>query len=212
MTKEYRERMYGLIELYQRPYNPEEPVICVDEKNKQVVADARKPLPMRPGKCRKEDATYERKGVANIFMALDAKSGKRYTQVTERRTKMDFVSFVLFLLTIYSGVKKLHLVLDNLNTHFARVFEEILGKEKAASVLAQIEFHHTPIHASWLNMAEIEIGVMERQCTGRRFEGIPSMTEQVAHWQTDRNTVSKPIQWSFSREKADRKLSKHYLN
>jgi len=150
LTAEYRERMHALCDLYGRAPDPAEPVVCVDEKSKQVLRSSRPELPARPGQIAKQDYEYVRRGTRNIFMAVEPLGGHRETSVTARRTKVDFVHFVCGLLAgTYSHVTKLHLVLDNLNTHFRTSFEEVPGVQ-ADAVLARVEFHHTPKHASWL--------------------------------------------------------------
>jgi len=157
LTEEYRRRMYGLLDLYARPYRKQEPVVCIDEKSKQLLKDTRSVLPIRPGAAAKHDYEYKRAGTCNLFVAVEPKGERRVVQVTARRTKVDFVNFICRLLEeVYSGARKVHLVLDNLNTHFRSSFEEVLGLEAAAVLLRRVEFHHTPNHASWLNMAEIE--------------------------------------------------------
>lgn len=213
ITAEYRERMYALLDLYAKDYNADEPVVCVDEKSKQLLADKRQPQPMEPGRPVKEDYEYTRKGTRNLFVAVEPKGGRREISVTARRTKRDFVAFVLYLLqVVYVSARKLHLVVDNLNTHFAKSFIEVLGAEPAALILARIEFHYTPKHASWLNMAEVEIGVMEKQCTGRRIPAEAMLQSVVAAWQQKRNVEKRGIQWTFTREKADTKLGRHYVS
>lgn len=150
--------MYDLLELYARPYCEKEPVVCVDEKSKQLLQQTRTPIAARPGKPMKEDYEYRRVGTRNIFMAVEPKGGQRQVEVTARRTKSDFVAFIGQLLEkVYDGAQKIHLVMDNLNTHFRGSFEEILGVNRAKQMLKRVEFHYTPKHASWLNMAEIEI-------------------------------------------------------
>lgn len=212
LTAEYRQRMYALLDLYAKDYQVEEPVICLDEKSKQLLADTRQPVAMKPGSPAKEDYEYTRQGTRNLFVAVEPKGGRREVSVTARRTKKDFVTFVLYLLQIvYASARKLHLVVDNLNTHFAGSFVEVLGAEQAALVLARIEFHYTPKHASWLNMAELEIGVMERQCTGRRISTEAMLQSEVAAWQQKRNVEKRGINWTFTREKADAKLGRHYV-
>jgi hypothetical protein len=212
LTAEYRERMYGLCELYARPHDPQQPVVCVDEKSKQLLAPTRPAIPAKPGQIAKEDYEYERRGTCNLFVAVEPKGGHREVAVTERRTKADFVHFICGLLnTAYATVLMLHLVVDNLNTHFRSSFEEVLGIEVAATVLARIQFHYTPKHASWLNMAEVEIGILEKQCIGRRIADQASMANEVAAWEHRRNVEKRSINWEFTREDADRKLGRHYV-
>jgi len=212
ITAEYRERMYALCDLYARPYDPQEPVVCLDEKSKQLLESSRPDIPARPGKKAKQDYEYRRRGTCNIFLAVEPKGGRREASVTARRTKVDFVQFVGGLLTTaYAGVRKLHLVLDNLNTHFRSSFEEALGTAAAATLLERIEFHYTPKHASWLNMSELEIGIMDKQCTGRRLGNQSQLADEVAAWQNSRNAQKRKINWAFTKEDADRKLSRHYV-
>ena len=211
ITTEYRERMYALCDLYARPYDPQEPVVCMDEKSKQLLASSRQDLEAKPSQIAKQDYEYRRKGTRNLFVAVEPKGGHREVLVTARRTKVDFVRCVQGLLgTVYAGARKLHLVLDNLNTHFRASFEEVLGAG-AAPLLERVEFHYTPKHASWLNMAELEIGIMDRQCTGRRLDSERLLASEVAVWQQRRNEQKRCIEWKFTREDADRKLSRHYV-
>lgn len=213
LTAEYRRRMYDLLDLYARPYDPREPVICLDEKSKQLLRETRCPLPAKPGTVAKEDYEYERAGTCNIFVALEPRGQRRLAQVTDRRTKVDFVAFVCRLLRNgYSQARKVHLVLDNLNTHLRTSFEEVLGAKTAATLLRRIEFHYTPTHASWLNMAEIEIGVLQRQCLARCAAKQATLATEVAAWQRRRNAARCGIEWTFTRRDADRKLSRHYVS
>lgn len=204
--------MYDLLDLYARPYRKRQPVVCIDEKSKQLLKDIRQPLPLKPGSPAKQDYEYERAGTCNLFVAVEPKGKQRVVEVTERRTKVDFVCFVRRLVeNVYAKAQKVHLVLDNLNTHFRSSFEEVLGHSAAAALLRRIEFHHTPKHASWLNMAEIEIGILERQCLGRRLQDQATITVEVAAWQRRRNTERCGIEWKFTRQDADRKLGRHYV-
>jgi hypothetical protein len=212
ITAEYRERMYHLLELYAQPYNPAEPVVCLDEKSKQLLEQTRRPLSAAPGRIAKEDYEYKRAGTRNLFVAVEPKGGHREVAVTRRRTKPDFVAFVQFLaLEVYAQAHKIHLVLDNLNTHFRASFEEVMGLEAAAAFLSRVEFHYTPKHASWLNMAEIEIGILDRQCTCRRLGDEPRLRAEVQAWEQRRNQERCRIDWKFTRQDADRKLSRHYI-
>jgi hypothetical protein len=204
--------MYALCDLYARPYDPQQPVVGVDEKSKQLLVSKRPALPAQPGQVAKEDYEYERRGTCNIFVAVEPKGGHREVAVTARRTKADFVHFICGLLqTVYAAAVVLHLVVDNLNIHCAKAFEDVLGTEAAAPVLARLQFHYTPKHASWLNVAELEIGIMEKQCTGQRIADQESMASTVAAWQHRRNQEKRAISWTFTREKADQKLGRHYV-
>ncbi len=213
LTTEYRRRMYDLLDLYARPYDACEPVICLDEKSKQVLRETRHPLAAKPGILAKVDYEYERAGTCNIFIAVEPLGQRRMAQVTARRTKVDFVAFVCRLLRSgYSHARKVHLVLDNLNTHLRESFEEVLGLKAAAVLLRRIQFHYTPYHGSWLNMAEIEIGILERQCLARCAAAHTPLATEVAAWQRRRNAARCGIEWTFTRKDADRKLSRHYVS
>jgi hypothetical protein len=213
LTEEYRSRMYGLLDLYAVPYREREPVVCIDEKSKQLIQDLRTPLPLQPGALAKQDYEYKRLGTCNLFVAVEPKGKRRIVKVTARRTKVDFVDFVCRLLkVVYVRASKVHLVLDNLNTHFRSSFEEVLGYKTATALLRRVEFHYTPKHASWLNMAEIEIGILERQCLRRRLKDQATITLEVAAWQQRRNADHCGIVWSFTRQDADRKLARHYAS
>jgi len=213
LTEEYRRRMYDVLELYARPYRESEPVICIDEKSKQLIRDSRVPLAMKPGMPARYDYEYVRAGTCNVFVAVEPKGGRRIVEVTERRTKPEFVGFVQQLLErSYASAKKVHLVLDNLNTHFRSCFEEVLGRAAASTLLRRVEFHHTPKHASWLNMAEIEISILDRQCLGRRLMDRATARREVNTWQRHRNAERRGIDWTFTRRDADRKLRRHYVS
>ena len=212
ITTEYRDRMYALLALYGREYSEKEPVVCVDEKSKQLLRQTRTTITGKSGQCALEDYEYRRAGTRNIFVAVEPKGGHRPVEVTARRTKVDFVAFVKDLLeTVYQTTVTVHLVLDNLNTHFRKSFVDVLGETAAAALLERVQFHYTPKHASWLNMAEIEIGIMDRQCTGRRIATVELLQRELAQWQEQRNAAGRGIEWKFTRQDADRKLSRHYV-
>jgi len=209
MTPEYVERMHNLLDLYAEPYNPKKPMVCLDEKSKQLLGHTKEPL---RGKIVREDYHYRRNGTRNIFLAVEPKGGKRYTEVTKRRTKQDFARFVRRLVDeFYPEAETIRLVMDNLNTHNKSSFYETFSKKEAERVLKKLEFHYTPKHASWLNMAEIEIGVMDRQCLNRRIPDEAALKRQVAVWQGLRNYKKAKIKWTFTKEKADEKMSKYYI-
>jgi hypothetical protein len=212
ITPKYRERMYKILDLYEEPYNPQKPVIGVDEKPKQLVEDSRKPIPLSEGKVFKQDYEYIRRGKANIFMAVEPKGGKRVTEVTWQRTKKDFALFIKGLVEKYSNATVLKLVVDNLNTHNKSSFYETFDKEEAEKILKKVEFHYTPTHASWLNVAEIEIGVMDTECTDRRIKDKEMLKQEVRAWTMRRNRERKKITWTFTKQKADKKLEKYYVS
>ena len=213
LNDEYRSRMYDLLALYAKPLCRKEPVICIDEKSLQLIGHSRQSLPMAPRAPTKEDYEYTRHGTTNLFVAVEPKAGQRIVSVTERRTKVDFVAFIDQLLTgAYAKARRIHLVLDNLNTHFRKCFEDVLGQRCATKLLRRVVFHYTPKHASWLNMAEIEVGILSRQCLDRRIQNRELLEREVDAWQQDRNKCKRTIEWKFTRQDADRKLSSHYVS
>jgi|SRR5665648_258120 len=208
----FRARMYNLLDLYEEPYSPEHPIVCLDEKPIQLIDDKRSPIPMKCGSPERYDYEYVRKGTANIFVAVEFKAGKRVTQVTKQRTMKDFARFVKMLVDeVYQNVELIRLVTDNLNTHKEKSFYEAFSKEEAERILSKIEFHYTPVHASWLNTAEIEINVMDIECTGRRIGDMETLDREVTAWTERRNEQNKKINWGFTKEKADEKMSKYFV-
>ena len=213
INSEYRERMYDVLALYEEDYDPKRPIICLDEKPKQLIQDKRKPIPMKPGSPEKYDYEYIRNGTANIFIAVEFKAGKRVTQVTERRTMIDFAQFMkLLVIDEYSEIEVVRIVSDNLNIHKEKAFYEAFSEDEAKKILKKIEFHYTPKHASWLNAAEIEICVMDEDCTGRRIGDIRMLTNEVAAWTKRRNENRNKINWKFTKKIADEKMSKYYVS
>lgn len=211
ITPGYRKRMYDILDLYEEEYNPLKPVIGIDEKPKQLIEDSRRPIPLKKGKSAKQDYEYVRRGKANIFMSVEPKGGKRYTEVTNQRTKKDFALYMKYLVDKkYPHVEVLRTVVDNLNTHNESSFYEAFDAREAKRILKKIEFHYTPTHASWLNVAEIEIGIMDRECTNRRIKNKEMLTQEVKAWQKRRNRQRRKINWAFTKEKADKKLGKYY--
>lgn len=211
ITPEYRERMYRLLDLYAEVYNPDYPVICVDEKSKQLIEETRRPIPMKPGQAAKYDYEYIRRGTRNIFVAVEPKGGRRTVKVTKTRKKVDFARFVRTLVkNRYPKATEIRIVLDNLNTHFENSFYETFAKEEADEILSKVAFYYTPQHASWLNMAEIEINIMDRQCLGGKIGNENLLKQQINSWTKDRNKRRKTIVWKFTKQDADKKLSKHY--
>jgi hypothetical protein len=212
LTEEYRHRMYALLELYARPLSATEPVICIDEKSLQLIGHSRAPLPISEGAPAKHDYEYTRNGTTNLFVAVEPKAGQRVVSVTAHRGKIDFVAFVGELLTgAYATASRVHLVLDNLNTHFRKCFEDVLGLRAATKLLRRVQFHYTPKHASWLNMAEIEIGILSRQCLNRRIGSRDLLRSEVSAWQQARNALERTIEWTFTRQDADQKMQRHYV-
>ncbi len=213
ITEEYKIRMYRLLKLYKEQYDPCQPVVCMDEKNKQLLEDNRTPIKAKPGKPEKYDYEYKRKGTCNIFVAVAPKGGMRVIKVTDKRTKKDFAEFVEDLVeNHFAKANYIQLVLDNLNTHFEGSLIETFGKRKTNRLMKKIRFIYTPKHASWLNMAEIEINIMDRQCTGGRIESKERLETDVTIWSKERNRNESKIEWKFTRQEADKKLSNHYVS
>lgn len=212
ITEEYRTRMYRLLELYQQAHDPNQPLVCMDEKSKQLLEDNRRPILAKPGQLEKYDCEYKRKGTCNIFVAVAPKAGMRIVKVTDTRKKEDFAYFVEDLIeNHFPNASCIQLVLDNLNTHFAASIIEAFDKTKADRILERVKFIHTPKHGSWLNMAEIEINIMDRQCTGGRIASKEILESELMSWSNDRNEKQRNIEWKFTRQDADKKLSRHYV-
>ena len=205
--------MEDVLKVYHRPYDADRPVVCMDECSKQLVAEVREPLPPKPGHVAKEDSEYERKGTANVFMAVEPLAGQRTTQVTERRTRVDWARFVqMLLLTAYPLAEKVVLVMDNLNTHGIASLYEGFTPDVALTLSARLEIHYTPKHGSWLNMAETELSVLSRQCLDRRIDDRNLMACEIATWQADRNAAVARINWQFKTDDARIKLKRLYAS
>jgi hypothetical protein len=202
LTNEFTKRMMDILELYERPYNPKEPVVCFDEKSKQLLAHKREPISMKPGMPERYDSEYVRNGTANLFVAVEPKAGNRHIFIREHRTGADFALFTEWLTSLYSDADKIIIVLDNLNTHAEKFIFEMFEEE----ITKRIEFHKTPIHGSWLNMAEIEISVLETECLNRRIPDKNILQNEVIAWENRRNSKKARIDWRFTREKARKKF------
>lgn len=210
LTPEFIERMEDILDLYAKPYDAKEPVICFDEKSKQLLKDTRPIQQTKPGKPRQRDYEYERNGTRNIFMAVEPKGGRRETTVTKRRTKKDFAREIARIITLprYRAAHHIHVVLDNLNTHFVASFIETFGRQKARRLLRRIRFHYTPKHASWLNMAEIELSIVSRQTLGGRIPDEDALNGRIRLWRNKRNRAGATIKWKFTKDDA-RKIFKY---
>jgi hypothetical protein len=203
--------MEDVIEVYHRPRDPEDPVVCVDEGGKQLIGDVREPLPVRAGSPAKEDSEYVRNGVANLFLAFEPLAGRRVVAVTDRRTAVDFARFLKHLLdVVYPSARRLVLVTDNLNTHGTGSLYEAFPPAEARRLAERIEWHYTPKHGSWLNMAEIELSVLGRQCLDRRIPDRETLAREVAVWEAKRNAVGVTADWQFTTADARVKLKKLY--
>lgn len=211
ITPQYRELMYRLLDLYEEEYDANRPVVCVDEKSKQLIEHKRSPMPMKAGSVAKYDYEYKRNGTRNIFVAVEPKAGRRTIRVTKTRKKTDFALFIRDLIrNQYHQAIEVRIVVDNLNTHFEKSFYETFSAKEAQEILEKITFYYTPKHASWLNMAEIEINMMERECLGKRIGSEEFLKQRLEPWTEERNKEQKKIYWTFTKQDADRKLSKHY--
>ncbi len=199
------------MEVYQRPYDPLYPVVCMDESSKQLIGEVSAPIPAAPGHPVLMDDEYERNGVAEIFIDVEPLAGIRNVAVTERRTKIDWAKYIREMLEVrYSSADKVVLVMDNLNTHNISSFYEAFAPEEALRLAQRLEIHHTPKHGSWLNIAEIELSVLKRQCLPERVPEIELMRKMVAVWNRGRNTKQTPVNWQFTTSDARIKLKRLY--
>lgn len=207
VTPEFKRKMFDVLKVYAREYDPRKPVVCLDEKSKQLLRDTRIAIAGKPGKPFREDYEYERNGTCNLFVAVEPKAGKRIVRVTKHRAKRDYASFIKHLVThVYKKAKKVVLVEDNLNTHHKAVLIEVLGEKEGGKIARRIEWHFTPKHASWLDQAEIEIHSLEQQCLNRRIPDFHTMQSEVAACVKKRNHDKYRINWQFTRENAKQKF------
>lgn len=207
----YIARMEHVLDLYAEPADPKRPVINFDEAGKQLVDHVNEPIAMKPGKVAKDDYEYQRAGMANIFMFFDRHRGWRKAKVTERKTAVDFAECMRELVDKhYPDADVIRVVLDNLVTHHEASLYKTFPAEEARRILRRLEFHYTPKHASWLNMAEIEIGNMNQQCLDRRIPNKELLIDELAHWENQRNVEKASIKWMFNVDTAREKLNKAY--
>ena len=203
--------MEDILDLYCLPYNPFEPVICMDEKPYQLLDDILVPLEMKPGKPRKSDYEYERKGTCSIFVFNEPLTGWSYANARERRTAVDFAKEIKELLTVhYPNAAKVKLVLDNLNTHVIDSLYKAFPAKEARELAKRLEIHYTPKHGSWLNIAEITISVLARQCINRRIPDLDGLNRELAAWVDVYNQNRTPVNWQFSTQDARIKLNRLY--
>jgi hypothetical protein len=202
--------MEKVLDVYKRPYNEAFPVVCMDESPRQLIKETRLVLPQKPGRCVRHDYEYERCGVYTIFMADEPLSGRRLVKITEQRTKKDWAYFIKEIADIYENASKITLVMDNLNTHKPGSLYEVFTPEKAKALWDRFEFVHTPKHGSWLNMAEIELNVLARQCLNRRIARLSTVKREVDAWQNHRNNRCARINWQFTTNDARIKLRRLY--
>ncbi len=205
--------METVLEVYQRPYDPKNPVVCMDETSKQLVRETRAPITAEPGRVACYDYEYDRRGVANVFMFCEPLGGWRHARVTDRRTKLDWAQQIKDLVDgHYAQADRITLVMDNLNTHTPASLYEAFEPQEARRLIDRLEMVYTPKHGSWLNIAEIELNVLGRQCLGRRIPDKPTLIKEAAAWEAQRNADRAKVDWRFTTADARIKLKRLYPN
>lgn len=207
---EFVAAMEKVLDVYRRPYNADVPVVCMDETPRQLIRETRLPIPVGPGRLARHDYEYERCGTCNVFMACEPLAGKRMTRVTDRRTKIDWARFIQEIARRYAHATRIILVMDNLNTHRPGALYEAFPPGEAKALWDRFEFVYTPKHGSWLNVAEIELSVLVRQCLNRRLDSLESLRHEVAAWQARRDQREAKVNWQFTAEDARIKLKRLY--
>ncbi len=199
--------MEDVLEVYERPYNVQEPVLCQDEKSVSLHAEVRAPRPGGPGKIAKRDNEYKRRGTANVFCAVEPKAGRHFTEPTPHRTARQYALFLGSLIRRYRRARTIHLVMDNLNIHCRKSLTDSYGKRQGTRLWNRLTVHYTPKHGSWLNQAEIEISLFSRQCLGkRRIPDLATLQHEALAWNQRVNRARTKIGWTFSRRKAREKF------
>lgn len=203
--------MEHLLELYHRPYDPRRPLVCFDEKSVQLLAHLTAPLPLKPGQPLRQDYEYKRNGTRNLFLFVEPKAGSRQVLVSNRRTKRDFAFAMRYLVDVmYPDAECIDVVLDNLNTHHYHSLVEFFGKQEADRIMTRLQFHFTPEHASWLNMAEIELSILSKQCLSRRIPDEWTLITALVAWEQARNEKKSRIRWNFTVDDARQVFKEHY--
>jgi len=203
--------MEDILEVYQRPYDPARPVVCLDETSKQLISEKTTPIPVVPGEAARYDYEYAREGVANLFMLFAPLAGQRDVRVTERRTKKDYAACLRTLSEeTYPEAEKIVLVQDNLNTHSLASLYALFPPSEAKRLADRFEVHYTPKHGSWLNMAEIEFSILGRQCLSRRIASVEALRRETTAWEARRDQAVSTVNWQFKTEDARIKLQKLY--
>jgi hypothetical protein len=202
--------MEMVLDVYMRPYDPRYPVVCMDESPKQLIAEKRTPIAASPGRPARCDYEYVRCGVCNTFLACEPLAGKRIVKTNETKTKHDWAQFVEEIALHYKEAEKITLVMDNLNTHSPGALYETFPPDRAKALWDRFEFVYTPKHGSWLNMAEIELNVLTKQCLNRRIADIAVVRSEVSAWQAHRNNREAKVNWQFTTENARIKLARLY--
>ena len=203
--------MEDTLDVYKRPYDETHPLICMDESSKQHIKDTRQPIPATPGTVARYDTEYERNGVSNVFMFFEPLQGKRHVEVTDQRTAVDWAHQIRDLVDVhYPHAERITLVMDNLNTHTGASLYKAFEPKEARRILEKLEIHYTPKHGSWLNMAEIELSILSRQCMDRRIPDQETLKKEISAWQEKRNAIARPMEWRFTTDDARIKLKKLY--
>ena len=208
---EFVYHMEDVLALYHEPYDPNQPVVCFDEHPTELTKEVLAPLPAAPGRVAREDYQYKPNGTKNLFLASEPLAGQRVVTVTDRRTKRDWVTFIRHLVDEhYPDADCIRVVLDNLNTHDPIAFYDFFEPAEARRLLNKLEFHFTPVHGSWLNMAEIEFNALSQQCLDQRIPDAATLQTEVAAWEEHRNTATATIDWQFTTDDAQTKLERLY--
>ena len=211
MSSEFVAAMEDVLDLYAEPYDPQRPVVCFDETSTQLLAHIREPLPAKPGRPRRQDYEYQRAGTRNLFLSCEPRRGWRHVAVTERRTMQDFAHQMRWLVDeAYPDIPVVRVVLDNLNTHRMASLYETFPAAEARRVVKRLEFHHTPKHGSWLNMAEIEFSVLARACLRGRNADEDALQGSIGAYEAERNASGANINWRFTAQDARAKLRRLY--
>lgn len=204
--------MEEVLDVYERDYDPKRPLICFDERPCQLIGDVVVPIPMKPGQVQRQDYHYKRNGTCCVMMAIEPKAGKRIVEVKERRTKKDYAKFMKRVEKAYPEANKIILVQDNLNTHNPSSFYETFSAKKAFYLSQCFQMVYTPKKASWLNMAEIELSALSKQCLDRRLDNIKILSKEISAWAGQRNRRKATVSWQFTKNEAREKLNRHYRN
>jgi hypothetical protein len=210
VSSDFVAAMEDVLDLYEEPYDPKRPLVCFDESPKQLIAEVREPLPAEPGSPARYDTEYERKGVCDVMMICEPKRGFRQVDITDRRTKIEFAHSMKHIAELYPDASVIRVVLDNLNTHKPASLYEAFPAEQARELVRRLEFHYTPKHGSWLNMAEIELAVLSNSCLSQRMPDKDTLRREIEANVQERNVQAKPVNWRFTTQDARRKLARLY--
>ena len=202
--------MENILDLYERPYDPKRPLICVDERPCQLIGDVLVPLPMKPGKPKREGYQYQRNGVGTVFIAFEPLTGRRLVQVRKRRTKQDYAAFMKYVAGHYPQAEPILVIQDNLNTHNPGAFYAAFKPQEAFVLAQRFQMHYTSAKASWLNMVEIELSILAKQCLDRRIGNLETLRMEVMAWVKERNAKQATVNWQFTKEMARDKFQRFY--